>query len=97
MSASKRGFEKWAEAFCDFENIDRPFNGYHNYPTMYQLQKLYSLGVEPTFRNALALGKFNNGEWSCLEIGNVENEVGVHISTCRGCYDSKVCEQGEEE
>tara|TARA_B110000211_G_C13668120_1_gene373285 strand:- start:129 stop:422 length:294 start_codon:yes stop_codon:yes gene_type:complete len=97
MSASKRRFEEWAKGFCDFENMDRPFNGYHNYPTTLQLRELYSLNVEPTFANAIALGKFNDGEWRCLQIGEIDNKVGVHISTCRGCYDGKLCETGEEE
>jgi len=97
MSASKRAFEEWAKGFCDFEDMDRPFNGHHHYPTTHQLRKLYNLDVKPTFSNAIALGKFNDGEWKCLQIGEVENKSGVHISTCKGCYDGEPCKTGEEE
>ena len=97
MSASKRAFEEWTTAFCDFENIDRPFNGYHHYPTMRQLRELYALGVEPSFSNAIALGKFNDGEWKCLLIGEVESKSGVHISTCKSCYEGKACETSGED
>ncbi len=92
MSASKRAFEEWCEGFCDVEDIGRPFNGSHHYPTMFQLQELYKQNVEPSFGNAFALGKYNSGEWRCLQIGTVENMEGIHISTCRGCYDSADCE-----
>lgn len=92
MSASKKAFEDWAKVFCDFENRDRPFNGYHHYPTTFQLQKLYDLDVEPIFSNAVALGKFNDGDWKCLQIGEVENQSGVHISTCKSCFEGEPCE-----
>lgn len=92
MSASKRAFEEWCKGFCDLEDIDRPFNGHHHYPSMFQLQELYKQKVEPTFGNAFALSKYNDGAWRCLQIGTVEGMEGIHISTCKNCYDGEDCE-----
>jgi len=97
MSASKRAFEDYATMWCDYENIGRPHNGYHTYPSMTDLQELYQKKVVCTIRNQLLLQKYNDGEVKCLAIGDLEGVKGRHIFTCHACHHGKPCEEKGEE
>tara|TARA_R110001632_G_scaffold67762_3_gene159161 strand:- start:3056 stop:3355 length:300 start_codon:yes stop_codon:yes gene_type:complete len=97
MSASKRAFEEYATMWCDYENIDRPHNGYHSYPTMWDLRRLYESNIVSSVRNQLVLQNYNDGDYKCLVIGDLEGAEGRHLFTCHACHHGKPCEEKEGE